>query len=111
MVDVLCMITSFPNKLFSLTFENHFRVLPTREQSELLLEAALPLMSKCIGRTLTNTYDYKTDNVEGFIIARYHNDNSVSNVVSLVLSYILKAPVLGLTREWFRTVSFPRLAC
>ena len=49
-----CMITSLPNKkLFSLTSDNHFRVLPAQEQSELLLEAALPWMLKCIGRTRT----------------------------------------------------------
>ena len=46
-----------------------------------------------------------------FFIARSYNDNGVSNVISLVLSYILQTPILGLTQEWFRTVSFSRLAC
>ena len=50
---VLGVITSLPKKLFSLTFDNHFRVLPAQERYELLLGAALPLMSNCIGRTLT----------------------------------------------------------
>ena len=49
---VLGVITSLPKKLFSLTSDNHFMVLPAQEQSELLLGAALPWMSKCIGRTL-----------------------------------------------------------
>ena len=43
--EVLGLITSMPNnykKLFNLTFDNHFRVLPAQEQSELLLEATLP---------------------------------------------------------------------
>ena len=104
------MITSLPKKLFSLTFDNQFRVLPAQEQSELLLGATLPWMSKCIGRILTKQYDYKTDNVESLIIARSCNDNSVSNVISLVLSYILQTPILGLTQEWFRAVSLSRLA-
>ncbi len=39
---VLGVITSLPEKLF-----NHFRVLPAQEQSELLVGAALPWMSKC----------------------------------------------------------------
>ena len=58
-----------------------------------------------------STYDYKTDNVEGLIIARYYNYNSVSNVLSFVLSYILPTPIQGLTQEWFRDVSFSMLAC
>ena len=49
--------------------------------------------------------------MEGLIIAIYYNDNSVSNVISLVLSYILQTPILGLTQEWVRDVPFPRLAC
>ncbi len=57
-----------------------------------------------------NTYDYKTDSMEGLIIAIYYNDSSVSNVISLVLSYILQTPILGLTQEWVRDVPFPRLA-
>ena len=44
-----------------------------------------------------STYNYKTDNVESLIIARYYNYNSVSNVISLVLSYILQTPIIGLT--------------
>ena len=56
-------------------------------------------------------YDYKTDSMEGLIIAIYYNDNSVSNVISLVLSYIHQTPILGLTQEWVRDVSFSRLAC
>ena len=50
---VLGVITSLPKKLFTLTFDNHFSGLPAQEQSELLLGAALPWMSTCIGRTLT----------------------------------------------------------
>ena len=46
-----------------------------------------------------STYDYKRDNVESLIMARSYNDNSVSNVISLVLSYILQTPILGLTQE------------
>ena len=49
--------------------------------------------------------------MEGLIIAKYYNDNSVSDVISLVLSYILQTPILWLTQEWFRDVSFSRLAC
>ncbi len=97
--------------MFSLTFDNHFSVLPAQEQSELLLEAALPWMLKYIGRTPTKHFEYKTDSVEGLIIARYYIDNSVSNVISLVLSYTLQTPILGLTQELVRYVPFPRLAC
>ena len=51
-----------------------------------------------------STYDYKTDNMEGLITARYYNYNSVSNVISLVI--FSKHP-----QEWFRALSFSRLAC
>ncbi len=94
------MITSLPNKkLFSLTSDNHFRVLPAQEQSELLLEAALPFMSIGIDRTLTKHVLFQNRQDGGFIIARYYNDNSVSNDISFVLSYILQTPILGLTQE------------
>ena len=42
--------------------------------------------------------------MESLIIARSYNDNSVSNIISLVLSYILQTHILGLTQEWFRAV-------
>ena len=105
------MITSLPKKLFSLTFDNHSRVLPAQEQSELLLGLPFHGCQIALAGHSQNTYDYKTYNVESLIIARSYNDNSVSNVIYLVLSYILQTPILGLTQEWFRAVSFFRLAC
>ena len=38
----LGVITSLPKKPFSLTLDNHFRVLPPQEKSELLLSRACP---------------------------------------------------------------------
>ena len=49
-------------------------------------------MSKALAGHSQSTHDYKTNNVDGFIIARYYSDNSASNVISLVLYYILQTP-------------------
>ena len=80
------LITSLPKQPFSLTVGNHFSYLSLVEEQ--------PIQGFCLHRNnpsyfwrlpclgcrnalaghSQSTYDYKTDNVEGFIIAIYYND-------------------------------------
>ena len=89
---VLGVITSLPKNLFSLTFDNHFSVLLHRNNPRYYWGLLCHGCQNALAGNSQSTYDYKTDNVESLIIARSFNDNSVSNVISLVLVIYSKYP-------------------